>query len=64
MAFIIGQTFVVVCMPLDGAAGVPLKQGEGAEQARQNHWVDAGLGARILRDLRATRIRTLAARTQ
>jgi 3,4-dihydroxy 2-butanone 4-phosphate synthase / GTP cyclohydrolase II len=46
----------------DGAAGVPLKQEEGAELARQKHWLDVGLGAQILRDLGATRIRTLASR--
>jgi 3,4-dihydroxy 2-butanone 4-phosphate synthase / GTP cyclohydrolase II len=46
----------------DGAAGLPLKQEEGAEPARQKHWLDVGLGAQILRDLGATRIRTLASR--
>ena len=46
----------------DGAAGVPLKQDEGTEQARQKHWLEVGLGAQILRDLGATRIRTLASR--
>ena len=46
----------------DGAAGVPLKQKEGTEQARQKRWLDVGLGAQILRDLGATRIRILASR--
>jgi len=52
----------VVVYLRDGAAGVPLKQEEGTEQARQKHWLDVGLGAQILRDLGATRIRTLASR--
>src|SRR5918996_1341641 len=52
----------VVVYLRDGAAGVPLKQEKGAEQARQKHWLDVGLGAQILRDLGATRIRTLASR--
>lgn len=46
----------------DGAAGVPLKQGQGAEQGRAKQWLDVGLGAQILRDLGATRIRVLASR--
>lgn len=46
----------------DGAAGVPMKQEESAEQTRQKHWLDVGLAAQILRDLGATRIRTLASR--
>jgi 3,4-dihydroxy 2-butanone 4-phosphate synthase/GTP cyclohydrolase II len=52
----------VVVYLRDGAAGVPLKQEEGTEQARHKHWLDVGLGAQILRDLGATRIRTLASR--
>ena len=46
----------------DGAAGVPLKQEDGAEEGRARHWLDVGLGAQILRDLGATRIRILASR--
>ena len=41
---------------------MPLKHDEGTEQARQKHWLDVGLGAQIMRDLGATRIRTLASR--
>jgi 3,4-dihydroxy 2-butanone 4-phosphate synthase/GTP cyclohydrolase II len=52
----------VVVYLRDGAAGVPLKQDNGAEQAQKSHWLDVGLGAQILRDLGATRIRTLASR--
>lgn len=52
----------VVVYLRDGAAGVPLKQEEGAEQARQKHWLEVGLGAQILRDLGVVRIRTLASR--
>ncbi|MFO1144996.1 MAG: hypothetical protein U1E59_21965 [Amaricoccus sp.] len=46
----------------DGAAGVPPKQEEGNEQARQKQWLDVGLDAQILPDLGATRIRTLTSR--
>ncbi|MFO1143233.1 MAG: 3,4-dihydroxy-2-butanone-4-phosphate synthase [Amaricoccus sp.] len=46
----------------DGAAGVPLKQEQGNERAREKHWLDVGLGAQILRDLGTTRIRTVASR--
>lgn len=52
----------VVVYLRDGAAGVPLKQEEGTEQDRARHWLDVGLGAQIIRDLGATRIRILASR--
>ena len=35
----------VVVYLRDGAAGVPLKQEQGTEQACQKHWLDVGLGA-------------------
>lgn len=46
----------------DGASGVPLKHDQRPEQSQQKHWLEVGLGAQILRDLGATRIRTLALR--